>query len=57
MVEIHWAILAVIVVTSFTGGFMLCAILTMASQADDAMEQMRCRKCGELKETDWNMVA
>jgi hypothetical protein len=56
MLQLHWVVLLLIVVASFTGGFMLCAILTMASQADDAMDRMHQKPgphTGYDHKSDW----
>lgn len=41
MITLHWIWILVIASVSGTAGFMLCAMLTMAKQSDEAMEKMR----------------
>lgn len=41
MIEIHWGWIIAIVMLSGSAGFMCCALLTMAKQSDQVIEQMR----------------
>lgn len=41
MIEIHWLLLAFIMMACGCGGFMCCALMVMAKQSDQAIDQMR----------------